>query len=258
VDSELEGQEEHRDIDWLVLSHLYLLELAGVGLRNCWRLALGQLGVVLWLILLRLSTASLLGVALASLLLLLVLLVDDLDLENDVLREWVVQVDVNLAGFVELGGLVDGVDRVSLVDIGDELEHHGCSLHVTLFLVRKDDLACHLLRDPALELDWEVELLAWLDSHRLRFYREVGTAVKLDPVADWVLGGVAQLDILGNHVTKNCWELDIGLGNVVRETLIELDAEEKKLSGTWLSDVVWSEMGLQSNLVHGIDDALGV
>lgn len=131
----------------------------------------------------------------------MVLLVDNLHMEHNILWERIVQLNIDLTCLVELGRFIDSIDRISLIDVREELEHHSSSLHVALLLVREDDLASHLLRDPALKLDWEVELLAWLYSHRFRFNGEVRTAIELHPVADWVLGWVAELDVLGNHVT---------------------------------------------------------
>lgn len=157
---------------------------------------------------------------------LLVLLINDLDIEHHVLRERIVELDVDLACLVEFGGLVDRVDRVSLVDVGNELEYHGSGLHVTLLLVGEDNFASDLLRDPALELDREVVLGTRLDFDGVCLDGEVWAPVELHPVADGVLRWVAELDVLCYHVTEHGRELNLGLGDIVRKSLVELNAEE--------------------------------
>ena len=99
-------------------------------------------------------------------------------------------------------------------------------MDIALLLVGENDFSGYLLGDPALELDWEVELLAGFDLHRVGLDGKVWASVELDPVADRVLGWVAEFDVLGNHVAEYCWELDLRLGDVVRKALVQLDAEE--------------------------------
>jgi hypothetical protein len=58
--------------------------------------------------------------------------------------------------------------------------------------------------------------VTWLNSDLFLFDGEViGVADQFDPVADGVLGWVRQLDVLGDEVTENSWEFDLGLGHVV-------------------------------------------
>jgi hypothetical protein len=86
-----------------------------------------------------------------------------LDVENDILGERIVDLEVNLCGFVQLGGLFNLVNRVALVHIGDEFEDHGGSLDVSLLLISEYDLALHGIRNPALELNREVDCLTGLN-----------------------------------------------------------------------------------------------
>lgn len=188
----------------------------------------------------------------------MVFLVDNLDVEDDILWEWIVELDIDLARLVQLGRFVEGVHRVSFVDVRDQFEHHGGRLHVSFLLVCENHLACHALRNPALKLNREILSGSWFNLDLVGFDREVGAAFQLDPVADWVLGRVAQLNILRYHVSEHCWELDLSLWNVVGQSLVELDAEKKKLSGAWVDDVLWSQVCLQTNLMNCLNDSPGI
>lgn len=42
----------------------------------------------------------------------------------------------------------------------------------------------------------------------------------------------------------------------MRQSLVELHAEEQQLPRTWQDDVIGSQMGLETNFVHSFDDAL--
>ena len=128
--------------------------------------------------------------------------------------------NVNLACFVEFGRLVDSINRVPLIDVRDKLKDHGCCLNISFLFVREDNLAGNLLRDSAVEFDWEVQLSSWFNLNRVGLNREIWAAIKLYPIADWVLGWVAELNVLGDHIAEYCWELYLGFGNVMRQSLV--------------------------------------
>lgn len=44
----------------------------------------------------------------------------------------------------------------------------------------------------------------------------------------------------------------------MRQTLVKLNNKKKKLSGRWITDVVWSDMSLQSYLINCFDHSLGI
>jgi hypothetical protein len=140
VNSELKWQEKHRNVDGLVLAHLHYLKFARVRLWSQRRFPFGLLCFRGSLLLESITTACRLGLLL-GLLCLLVLLVDNLHSEHNILWERIVQLNIDLTCLVELGRFIDSIDRISLIDVREELEHHSSSLHVALLLVREDDFA---------------------------------------------------------------------------------------------------------------------
>lgn len=40
--------------------------------------------------------------------------------------------------------------------------------------------------------------------------------------------------------------------------MVQLDAEEHELTSRWLHNVVWLNVGLDSNLLNGLDDHLSI
>jgi hypothetical protein len=59
---------------------------------------------------------------------------------------------------------------------------------------------------------------------------EVRAAIEFNPVANGILRRIAQLNILSDKVTKDRWELNLCLRDVVRETLIQLNYKEEKFT----------------------------
>jgi hypothetical protein len=59
---------------------------------------------------------------------------------------------------------------------------------------------------------------------------EVRAAIKFHPVAYGILRRIAKFDVLCNKVTKNSWEFNLSLRDVMRETLIKLNYKEEKLT----------------------------
>lgn len=119
VHAELERQEQQRNIYCLVLANLDDFQLARVWVwYKLSNLLLGLFSIIC-LTFGRLSTASSLSFLFGSLSRLLIFFIGDLYSENDILRERIVQFDVNLAGLVELGRLVDCIDGVTLINVRD-------------------------------------------------------------------------------------------------------------------------------------------
>jgi hypothetical protein len=75
--------------------------------------------------------------------------------------------NVNLACLVEFGRLIDCINGISLINIGNKLKDHGCCLNVSFFFVSEYNLASYLLRNSALELDWEIKLSSRFNLNRV-------------------------------------------------------------------------------------------
>ena len=146
--------------------------------------------------------------------------------------EGIVDLQIDLHGFVKLCRLLDDLDRVALVDIGNKLKDHCSSLDISLFLVRENDFTANLLRDARLEPDREWDALSRLDSHFILFHVKVTLGrEQLDPVRDGRLRWIRQFNVLGHEIAEHCRELNNSFGNIVRQCLIELCAEDEQFTG---------------------------
>ena len=73
-----------------------------------------------------------------------------------------------------------------------------------------------------------------------------------------MLAWVGKLNILRDKVAKYSWELDNSLWDVVRECLVELNTEEKQLTGTWFKDVLRLDVGCDSYLTDCFYNTFGI
>jgi hypothetical protein len=60
---------------------------------------------------------------------------------------------------------------------------------------------------------------------------EVRAPIEFNPVANGILRRIAKLNILCDKVTKDSREFNLCLRDIMRETLIQLNNKEEKLTG---------------------------
>jgi hypothetical protein len=103
--SQLERQEEDWNVDSLVLPHFDHFQLTRVRLRNKRLLSLLIFSIQRLVLLILASLVFFL----LSFLRLRIFIVEDLDVEDDILREGIVEFNIDLCRFVEFSCFIDGV-----------------------------------------------------------------------------------------------------------------------------------------------------
>ena len=199
MDSKLKREEENWDSCLRTFSNFDLLKFTEVRL---WNRSSLFFEICFWVVFFALRSRSWsLSLCIFLLGVLLILVVLNLNVKHNVLRECVFDLEVDLESFVQLCWLLDDFNWVSLIDIWNQLEDHSCGLDVAFFLICEDYLALDLGWNTGLEPYWESNALTGLNLHLFLLDWKVAWTNQFHPVTNWVLWWIGKLDIFSDQVT---------------------------------------------------------